>query len=342
MSTKKTYGSVPTTITPEPLWTLVVPLLVSLVIAAGGVLIMWLVRHDLPEQIAIHWGADGTADGFSTLRSQMLFTFLFPLGMALPMAALGRGTKTDRIMGPINVGLVAFIVVMIVVSVLAQRGSDPTTARAEGGLWWGLVAGIVAGVAMWLPMRRKPNTFAEATGPLPDGAKTLKVAASTKLVWTGHTRVDRTVWVIAGIGFVPIGIMMVVFAALGNWALALFMGLTGLLVAVLISAVYSRVLIDNRGVRVVGLGFLPWANLPLSNLQGASVAKTSPLGDFGGYGRRYSFTGETEGVVTAEGEAIRITRAGERPFLITVDDAATAAATLNTLILRSRPASFEV
>ena len=42
-----------------------VPLVVAVCFSAGSALAVWMIRDDLPARIAVHWGADGRADGFT-------------------------------------------------------------------------------------------------------------------------------------------------------------------------------------------------------------------------------------------------------------------------------------
>lgn len=57
----------------------------------------------------------------------------------------------------------------------------------------------------------------------------------------------------------------------------------------------------------------------------------NPMGDFGGWGLRLSVDGRV-GVVLRTGEALQITRRKGRPFVVTVDDAETAAAVLSAQV----------
>ena len=60
------------------------------------------------------------------------------------------------------------------------------------------------------------------------------------------------------------------------------------------------------------------------------------MGDFGGWGWRTGLGGDRTGVVLRTGEALKVERTGGRLFFITTDDAAGAAALLNTLADRAR------
>ena len=142
------------------------------------------------------------------------------------------------------------------------------------------------------------------------------------------------IWIVLPILLVPAGSMAIIFAAQGHWSAAIVALVLAVLGVVSILATHSRVIIDFRGIRVLGLGIVRWVSLPLSALEGATSTTAYPLGDFGGWGRRVSLDGATDGFVTAEGPALRIARVEGKPLVITVRDAETAATVLNTLIQR--------
>ncbi|MFF1573368.1 hypothetical protein ACFVWR_11505 [Leifsonia sp. NPDC058292] len=61
----------------------------------------------------------------------------------------------------------------------------------------------------------------------------------------------------------------------------------------------------------------------------------NPIGDFGGFGMRYS-TGRRFGVVLRHGPPIGVERRDGRRFVVTVADADTGAALLQALAQRSQ------
>ena len=42
----------------------IVSAIIVVVVAVGGSVLLWSVRHELPAEVATHWGADGKADIF--------------------------------------------------------------------------------------------------------------------------------------------------------------------------------------------------------------------------------------------------------------------------------------
>ena len=175
------------------------------------------------------------------------------------------------------------------------------------------------------------------TAPLRDG--TSQPETGDRIAWTGRTTTGRMIWIVLPILLIPAGSMAIMFAAQGNWTAAVVALALAVLGAVSILATHSRVIIDFRGVRVLGLGIVRWVSLPLSALEGATSITACPLGDFGGWGRRISLDGTMDGFVTAEGPALRIARVEGKPLVITLRDAETAATALNTLIQRRAVAS---
>ena len=46
---------------------ILIPMVVAACFSAGSPLAVWMIRDELPAQIAVHWGANGRADGFTDL-----------------------------------------------------------------------------------------------------------------------------------------------------------------------------------------------------------------------------------------------------------------------------------
>ena len=109
------------------------------------------------------------------------------------------------------------------------------------------------------------------------------------------------------------------------------------LAVVVMSMSRFSVVVDRRGLVVRGVLGVPRVVVPLDEVVRAGAVQISPFADFGGWGYRVGRAGRI-GVVVRTGEAIEVERTGGRSFVVTVDDAATAAALLNTLAARSRPA----
>lgn len=116
-----------------------------------------------------------------------------------------------------------------------------------------------------------------------------------------------------------------------NW----FIG-APLFVLALVVATFCRphVTVDRRGLTVSGLLPRPRVRVPLERMTGADSRRVNALAEYGGWG--YRIRPERSGVITRSGEAIVVSLTSGREFAVTVDDSATGAALLNTLLDRQR------
>jgi hypothetical protein len=98
-----------------------------------------------------------------------------------------------------------------------------------------------------------------------------------------------------------------------------------------------HVRVSAAGLTVRSTFGWPRTTVPADEVERADVVQVRPVHDFGGYGWRLGRQGRT-GVVVRAGEALEVTRTGGRALVVTVDDAADAAALLNTMAERARAA----
>lgn len=308
----------------------VLPLVFSLI----GVAILLTAHPQLPELIATHWGFDGTPDGFSTFPGVVAATL--SLGVVLPwmMAAFGWVNRRPAEMGAAGVGTGLFTVVLVAGSTLAQVGiADP---RAEAvslavPLATAIVAGLAAGVGFLLvfrPSRRRVAVDISGSDPR------LLVGDEVRIAWTGWTAIAGGVRLlaVAAIACMLVMVLPAVFA--GRWGYAAIHLAAAIVLGFLFALMSSEIVINHHGVRVLGMGVVPWKTIRLWEISGASVrTDISALGEWGGWGLRISFDGHS-GFITASGSGLAIHR-GERPdYVITLDDCEQAAATLNALVAR--------
>lgn len=310
--------------------------LAILVLTATSLWLIWSQQDALPHEIAVHWGPSGLPDRFAPLSEVLLTQGFLMVVFPLVLLPIGYAARAQREMSAFAVGLAVFMGTTMTWSTLAQRGlTDQTVRRAVTGpapLVGGL-AGLAVGLLVWLAVRRPgAKLVADRSRALDADAPRVPGASPTsQLAWTGQTRVTR--WVALAALPLALLVVLVVWAAMARqWALAALVLLLLAGVAVLYSSIWSQVVADRRGLRVRGLGVLPWATVPLASVESASLDHVSAMADYGGYGVRTSAADGTRGVVTSSGEAVRIKRAGEPDFIVTVDDAEGLAATLNTLV----------
>ena len=102
---------------------LLIPLVVATCFSAGSAVAIWMIRDDLPAQIAVHWGADGRADSFTDLTGVIAAGTALSLLLPLGMIGLGAALREEHRMSGIAAGLGSFIATLMALVVHAQRGS---------------------------------------------------------------------------------------------------------------------------------------------------------------------------------------------------------------------------
>lgn len=323
---------------PHRLLTAVLTVVAPLLFAAGAVIWVLSFAGELPNPVAVHWGANGRPDGFGTWQSAigiMIGIALLMCGLAATIGiGLGRAAATRRL--SVFLGLWSGIALpwFIAGTLHLQRGlTDAQQAPdVNSALWVSFaVAALIAAVgAVVIP----GDARLPASDAVPADAMRLLLADSEVAAWRRSIQVPGFHW-IAGIG----SLATVVLAVLGLWRgmlwADLWAGTIGFLTVLLVALGRWRVVVDHTGLTVSPLISRPRTRVPLDEVLQAEVGTVSPMGDFGGWGYRVGRDG-TVGIVVRSGEALEVRRTGGRNLVITVDDAATGAALLNTLADRAR------
>lgn len=302
------------------------------VLAATTVLATFLsVRDRLPDRMAVHIGAGGHADGFSGQGGFLAAALGVLIGDGVLFTALARWIRTtpgvQRVLAVIG-GTVAVLTGWLIVAVLLANtdvtdASSVTLPGTQAALAFAAAAGYAA--VGWLVCGRAEEAES-VSGPSAD-AERLTLGDSETAGWTRVT--GSRVLPVTGILVAATGI---VIGFTTGWVPALPLVVTGLPMALLTGA---RVTADRRGITVTP-SLAPWPrlNVPLQRIAEAGHRTVDPVRDFGGWG--YRARPGASGIVLRSGDAIsaRLTTGSE--FVVTVDDAATAAALLNTLADRER------
>ncbi len=290
--------------------------------------VLWWAWDDLPERVATHWSGNGEPDEFTDLgRGLATMLLALPAGIAFGLAVLmgfvPRTAPGTRWISALPVGLAAAILTVTVGSTVQQRNGGEASLAIT--LLLMLIAGVAATAAV-VPLF--PHERIEpVVDPPPAGAPRLDTTAD--VWWTGTAPMSPTlVGGLVALCLVP-GIVIAATTRIG-WVVALILVLPALLV---IANGRFRVTIGSGHVVTSGalIGW-PKLTLPLETIAEASTERVS-IWEYGGMGLRYGPRGT--GVITRGGEALILTRGDGSRIAITVDDAATAAATVNTLRSRS-------
>lgn len=316
---------------------LLVALAAPAVIVAAAVALTLSWQADVPDPIAVHWGASGGPDGFGSLAAAVWLmaatAFGVPALMALALAPYlrrgGRGA-TLRLLGGIALSMSVLYTVLLTWSVAAQRGLTDAAAGPE--IWWPLggafAAGIAAGFAGYFaqPEQHSPAATVVVGDPinLRDGEHVAWIRAARGAQWLGALGAVVTALLAAGTA-----LLWLTGAAEGAWLLGGSTVLVGALFAAM-SAFVVRV--DDSGVSIRSQLGWPTLRAPLADIESAVATTVQGFGEFGGYGVRMN--SDATGVILTNGEALRVQRTSGRALMVTVDDAATAASLVNALVAR--------
>lgn len=291
-------------------------------------------RDRLPDPLATHFGAGGEADGFTGTGAFLSVVTAVLLGSGLltlmPTLRLDKGLRAQRLAVALGYGM-SGLLGHAFTSLLLANAEATRASRVSQPLWQlgvSLAVAAVMGALGWLIASRDPVS---ATGPGERAAAPrLPLARGEVATWT--RTVGSPVLLAVGVGTTLLGAVLL---AVGSGAEA------WLIVIGLISAAPARcrVTVDRRGLAVA-----PWfaprprMRIPLDRIERATSREAAAL-TLGGWG--YRIHGGGSALVFRSGDALFLTLTTGREFAVTVDDAATAAALLNTLIERDRPASGE-
>ncbi|MFF4223564.1 hypothetical protein ACFYZH_11995 [Streptomyces abikoensis] len=302
------------------------------VLVVGAVLVTFLsLRDRLPGRMAVHIGSGGHADGFSGQGSFLATALGVLIGDGVLFGALTYWIRTtpgvQRVIAVIG-GTVAVLTGWLIVAVLLANSdvadaSSVTLPGAQAAL--AFAAAAVYAAIGWLICGKAKES--EAVSAPSTGAERLPLGDSETAGWTrvAGSRVLPVTGVLVAAAGIVIGFTT-------GWLPALPLLITGAPMALLTGA---RVTADRRGITVTP-SLTPWPrlNVPLERIAEAGHRTVNPVRDFGGWG--YRARPGASGIVLRSGDAIsaRLTTGSE--FVVTVDDAATAAALLNTLAERER------
>ena len=303
------------------------------VLAWAAVLAVYAALRDrLPDRLATHFGPGGQADGFTGLGAFLPVATTLLLLSGLIAAALAYRSLSapgaQRMLVAMAYGTAVLLgylhIVTLWVNASAARAADVTLP-----LWHLALSFAAAGAVGWVGWLLAGRGDAPADEPGEEAGPRLPLAKGEAAVWT-HT-VGSPVLAVLGVGTTLLGVVLAVAADTGAE--------TALIVIGLISAALSRcrVTVDRRGLSVA-----PWftprprLRISLGRIKEATSREARAL-SLGGWG--YRVQPGRSALVLRSGDALFLRLVTGKEFVVTVDDAATAAALLNTLVERDRTAT---
>lgn len=322
MNAARNASTTPTSSSGAP-WRRAVELAIPLVAIVVTVVAPLLVWSRLPDPMASHWSWSGVPDQALPRLAELVLISLVTVAIGLgpllaartPMPRVhARALVATATGGGVLFAALRVLTVQANLDVTRWQDADPLTVGAGLGV---LVAGVVAGaVGAWLAGDR-PDLAVVTTSP-----SDVEVAPGEAVVWSGGAS-GRTAVAL------PCGLL--VASAIGAWLVpgearvAVLVVLPVLAVAATLLG-QARVTVGPRGL-TVALGWFGWPRLrvPLDHVRDVAVEDVQPA-NYGGWGLRQ--VPGTTAVVIRRGPGLRVTRTNGRTFVVTVDDAATAAGVL--------------
>ena len=287
-------------------------------------------RDRLPEPVAVHYSVSGAADGFLGFWANLavLTVLLVVTGGVAGSVGLSasRPPAVARVAGALAVGVTILITGIFGLTLASQRGlADAAQGRLE--LWWIPVLLVVAGAAgaATYTLMPRPTTTDLAADP---DAPRVPLAAGVRAVWVRSQRMAGLTLLIPALLLGGTVIGFVVDSWLPLWV-------AGLVAGLMAAMGFWTVTIDHAGLRYQAVLGLPRRTVALDHVIDATVVQAHPLRDVGGWGIRMNRQGGT-GLYLRAGEAIEVHIRDSAPLVVTVDDAATGAGLLNTLLDRAR------
>ena len=288
---------------------------------------------DLPERIAVHWGTDGV-DRLSTVGELIGPMVVFvAITTAVAIAALAFGSRGARstVFGRTVVGVSNLIGLGIAFAslalALAQVGVADVTSVSVGTTLGYMGIGFAAALVLAIAFAAlTPRTA--VSSPTNAAALALDLGATERASWSRSVSPSRTV---LGI-LVAIVVALIVTLTIAGAPFPLTVG-TVVLVLAVVGLLFWRVTVDARGIIVRPALGVPRFRVEAADVVAARAIDVDPVRQFGGWGIRVGAAGW--GVVVRGGSAVEVERAGRSPFIVTVDDAETAAALLTAVARRA-------
>ncbi|MEU6349191.1 DUF1648 domain-containing protein [Streptomyces sp. NPDC047072] len=286
-----------------------------------------VLRGRTPGRMAVHFALGGEADRFAGRGVFVASSVLVLAVAAATMAVVLGRARIGRVRLLVSAYAIAGFVGSVLVSVQVVNVSDDVSA-VRLPVWHLAVALGVAVVAAGVG-----RLAARALGPLPplpsvtEERARLALADGELAAWA-HATGSRPLGAV-GLTLTAVSLAVFPFAGLPVFCALLLAG------ALCLAFARLYVTVGRQGLTVTP-GRLPWPRIhvPLESMTDAPSRSVDAIGEFGGWG--YRIRPGASGVILHSGPALVVRRTGGRAFAVTVDDAATAAALLNTLIARRK------
>lgn len=320
---------------------LLVAVIIPVIITIAAEIVLLVLAGQSPARVATHWGFSGQANGYGS-------PYTYPILMAsiaVPvLALLGGGSVVVSHRSPMSpvikltavagVWMSTFLAILLIGSLLQQPTVASESAPHSPGvpLTIGIVVGLALAVGAWFVL---PKAVPRVPASEREVTPAVSLAPDERATWIRTVSASRGVLLVLIGAVVLVGVaeLLVVFLSGGRaWPIAFVPAL--LLIIVLIDFAWT-VRVDASGVRIRSAAGVPRFSIAMSNIASASVVEVNALGEFGGWGIRWSLNGRL-GIIMHSGTALEIHRHKGIDVVVTIADAKTAAALINGFVQRDR------
>ncbi|MFK8849823.1 DUF1648 domain-containing protein [Streptomyces sp. Ac-502] len=311
-------------------WRALIAVLPFLLAFATVVTVFWVLRDRMPDPLAVHFTAGGASDGYASVSDFLTMWAVMPLVFGAVIGVLVLRNEAAGVLRwaiGAGYGMAGLFGCLGVSSLLvnADAGDASAVRLPMEHLGMALGVALLSGGVGWLcagPDRVRADRVAGPSRSTPP----LALADGERASWS--RTVGSPVLLVLGPGLLVAGVFIGVS---GSWAGAAVFAAVCLLCVAFAGV---RVTVDHRGLTVASpVVPRPRLRIPLARVAEAGVQRVRPLADFGGWG--YRIRSGRSGIVLRAGEALALRLTNGRVFVVTVDDAATAAALLNALAAKA-------
>jgi hypothetical protein len=308
---------------------LVAAIWVPLGIVIASEVVIVLVGATGRPQLIVRWSVEAHRTGpwwtYAILVAAIGLPVIAFIGFFIARATRMAGMNTW--MPAIAIGVTVFHAVGMGVGSVVLNASPLAPALPLAG---GFVLAVAATLLTWrfLPCEAPESAGVDAADPLP--LRPGEIAA-----WTGT--IDLPAWFISLIAAVA-GVLIVAGVLLlltTSWAVWPIFLSPALLLTVVLATAQFVVSAGPRGFLVRSPFGWPRFGVPAASLAKAGVVRIDPLSDFGGWGIRWVIGPNRKGrwgIITRRGPALEVVSRDGRSIVVTIDDAGTAAAVLESYV----------
>jgi hypothetical protein len=309
----------------------------AVVLVTAGLMLTW--TSSVPNPVAVHWGEDGRPDGAGSAASIVIlvvvlgFSFIAILGgIVVFVSHRGGLSRMMKLAAVLVLWFSALVSIAMAWSLAEQRGiaSWRDAPSPLPGFALGFAVGLVLAVAAWFSL---PRAIGGWQAVPPQATPALALQPTERASWHHNVALPAAfawLWLLLSVLLVGTAVLEIVTSGGRLWPLSL-------IPVVILFAVFATfswtIRVDASGVVARSTVGVPWVRVPLSDIAGAEIVRVDPFRQFGGWGIRWGLNRDL-GIVLRSGDALRVERKTGRSLVVTVDDAASAAALLNGLVQR--------